>query len=404
MPALNSHEFSRVLSDQAEQFGEKELEELRMAVGGHYLSAVFLRNLLTSGKHVNLRDIKEEGAASAQKWLVGEVIKNIGDSEKTVLSCVSIFDYEFDLEEAQAAVEEQVFSPFVYLDALCDVGVAHFDGASYHIHETVQPLVYATLAESRRKRLHEKVEKYYRKSLEAQGSKEKGYPYDLIMKWGRHVERLAHCAMYTGRVKEILGLANEQIDAIWSVQRFGSPFNFVDEDDGPGDVTEGDWFRDLVARGFVGKRDGALESTMETFDLLFVIYLCRNRGVSGDLGYISDFRPNIAYAEQGLCCPWEHCIEFMPFPPRSKQEIIEHKKHLQQMFDKDAYADRSPEDVAFLRGMLEAPIPGDAVDRDVDPLQYGGCPIFGHCCPGGHLQAKFCAAQEEADDKAASCP
>ena len=149
-----------------------------------------------------------------------------------------------------------------------------------------------------------------------------------------------------------------------------------------------------------------MNSVMNIFDILFVIYLCGDRGVSGHLGYIADFRPNIAFKEQGLLCAWEHCIEFMPFPPQSKQGYIGHKRHLQEMFDKDAYADKSPEAIAFLRRMLEYPIAADAVDGDVDPLEHGGCPIFGHCCPGGALQAKICAGEgkEGESDKLGSSP
>ena len=226
MPALDSDEFSRILGEEVEQFGEEELEELRMAVGGHYLSTVFLCNILRSGKHLNLRDLKEEGSASAQKWLVGEIIRNLGNEERTVLSCVSIFDYKFDLDEVQSVVEEQVFSPFVCLNVLCDVGVVRFDGAGYYVHETVQPLVYTTLAENTRKRVHERAQKHYRKYLEERGDEEKGYPSDLITKWGRHVERLSECGVYVGRAKEIIGLSNEQIDAIWSIQRFGLTIQF----------------------------------------------------------------------------------------------------------------------------------------------------------------------------------
>ncbi|WP_284945636.1 hypothetical protein [Acidisoma cladoniae] len=175
-----------------------------------------------------------------------------------------------------------------------------------------------------------------------------------------------------------------------------------DDNDKPVDVLEMGWFHSLVETGFIGKKDGKLQCIVDTFDLLFVIYLCNDRDISGSVGYIPDFRPNMAFAEQGLVCPWEHCIEFMPLPPRSKQQIVEHKKHLQEMFDKDAYAHKTPEDIAFLRGMLEDPIPEDAIDGDVDPLEYGGCPIFGHCCPGGVLQAKLCAEQEKVDDEETS--
>ena len=51
------------------------------------------------------------------------------------------------------------------------------------------------------------------------------------------------------------------------------------------------------------------------------------------VGYSTDLTKNEDYAEQGLLCEWEHCIENMPLP-----------------------TDRS------------------------SPLS---CRVFGHCCPGG---------------------
>ncbi|WP_284945631.1 dsDNA nuclease domain-containing protein [Acidisoma cladoniae] len=199
MPGLDADGFSQVLGDQGKRFDDQEIEELRSAVGGHYLSTVFLRRLLQAGRNLELQDIKLRGAAGARKWLVGEVIKNLGTDERTVLSCVSVFDYGFDLNEAQIVVGERVFSPLVSLDILSNAGVTRFDGVAFYLHETVQPLVYATLADDARRLLHKKLEAHYRECLEKQGSKEEGYPSDKIMKWGQHVEKLADCGFYRER-------------------------------------------------------------------------------------------------------------------------------------------------------------------------------------------------------------
>ena len=177
-----------------------------------------------------------------------------------------------------------------------------------------------------------------------------------------------------------LSLQDQQLDAIWSVQRFGFPFTSSTRmRKNPAIFARWTGSYAFLEMGFVQRNKKGLPATIDTFDLLFVICLCKDRWNLGHVGYIPDFRPNLAFAEQDLICPWEHCIEFMPFPPQSKEGILQHKVHLQKMFDMGAYADKSDKEIAMLRQMLEDPIPEDAVEGDVDPLDYGGCPIFGHC-------------------------
>ncbi|MCB2228534.1 MAG: hypothetical protein KQH53_17795 [Desulfarculaceae bacterium] len=60
------------------------------------------------------------------------------------------------------------------------------------------------------------------------------------------------------------------------------------------------------------------------------------------LGYSNDFTPLKNHQKYGIACPWEHCIENMPFD----------------------------------RGEAE-------------------CPIFGHVCPGGEGQASICSEEIE---------
>ncbi len=60
-------------------------------------------------------------------------------------------------------------------------------------------------------------------------------------------------------------------------------------------------------------------------------------------GYPKDIRPNPKWREQGFICRFEHCIELMP---------------------------------------LQA--------------AFGACPIFGHKCPGGEKDVKWCEENEDA--------
>jgi hypothetical protein len=62
---------------------------------------------------------------------------------------------------------------------------------------------------------------------------------------------------------------------------------------------------------------------------------------SCSVGYSNDFTCNNEYEEMGLCCPYEHCIE-------------------------NCSTDTAP----------------------------SSCPVFGHQCPGGALQAVACSSDE----------
>lgn len=62
-----------------------------------------------------------------------------------------------------------------------------------------------------------------------------------------------------------------------------------------------------------------------------IIDLAEELNRTFSIGYSIDFSPNLDYAEHGLICEWEHCIEWMPL---------------------------------------------------TEPTEYS-CPVFGHNCPGG---------------------
>jgi hypothetical protein len=63
---------------------------------------------------------------------------------------------------------------------------------------------------------------------------------------------------------------------------------------------------------------------------------------SMSLGYSLDFLPNSDWEQQGLICPYEHCIEHMPLPEKTTEV---------------------------------------------------SCPVFGHDCPGGPLEVGICTAE-----------
>ena len=78
-----------------------------------------------------------------------------------------------------------------------------------------------------------------------------------------------------------------------------------------------------------------------------IIELAEKLNESFSIGYSINFNPNPEYQEQGLVCPWEHCIEQSPLHPDNSESV---------------------------------------------------CPIFDHDCPGGVEQAKVCQKMDAKSD------
>ena len=114
--------------------------------------------------------------------------------------------------------------------------------------------------------------------------------------------------------KEVL--RNEQIEAIRQIQKLCN----------------------LAVHGYEVSKDDAEQ----------IIELAEKLNESFSIGYSINFNPNPDYEEQGLMCPWQHCIEQTPLRPENSET---------------------------------------------------SCPIFGHDCPGGIEQVKVCQKMNDDSDK-----
>lgn len=129
-------------------------------------------------------------------------------------------------------------------------------------------------------------------------------------------------------------------------------------------------------------------------------------------GYVPDRRYNERYDEQGLNCPYEHCIETMPLHEEEKKEAVKRgmlvdlredpafsimdKKRIMQIpqeepelyreirkiLDKKGIKDNEcwfmPDLNSYFREFRDAP---------------NSCRLYGHQCPGGKKQVDECASK-----------
>ena len=229
-------------------------------------------------------------------------------------------------------------------------------------------------------------------------NKEKGEVlYEDVFKWGYHIEKLNDGENISIICIKLLKLNEKCLDALWAIERFGFPFSFNQ----PNLKIANDIVKSLTKAGLIeknannnikycGTKKRLILKGFDFFDSCFLHHLCLTRGISNHLGYIEIFEPNGSFEIQGIICPWEHCIEYMPLPPITKAEHETHLKFIQEQFDRNAYDDKPLEIREMLWNELQSGVPEDAPDYPDNELEAAKCPIFGHCCPAGKEQASLC--------------
>jgi hypothetical protein len=64
-----------------------------------------------------------------------------------------------------------------------------------------------------------------------------------------------------------------------------------------------------------------LSGVADTGDAHRLIALADTLNLSFPLGYSPNFEPNSNFADEGLICEYEHCIENMPLPEISRSDL-----------------------------------------------------------------------------------
>jgi len=127
------------------------------------------------------------------------------------------------------------------------------------------------------------------------------------------------------------------------------------------------------------------------------------------IGYVPDKRYNENFKEQGLTCPYEHCIETMPLHEDEEKEAVKKGMIIDlrndpafEIMDKDRIREipkEKPEIYNKIRKVLDKEGITDEecwfypdLNSYVEKYGYSSkaCRLYGHECPGGEKQVKEC--------------
>jgi len=395
-----------ILKELSPEVSSSEFTAFHKSTGGHPISIVFLKQLLDS-EDINVNDVerlKLMSIENSRKWLFDRVFSILPPTEQEALLSLSIFEYPFTEIEA-----EQIFKATIKLTYLFSClkkkNIITIIQDKYYIHDSIRSLVGDMQPTNSRDIAHLKMAKYYRDFLEKEYASKGEVLYKDIHKWGYHLENV-DTEDLTPEQKRLLELDNQYLDALWAIQRFGYPFAYSDHTLKQAKRV----IQYLLDNNYIAKNKDKFKKYIGTirkyilintdfFDSCFLHYLCISRGISYHLGYIKTFEPNYAYEVQGITCPWEHCIEYYPLPPITKDQYVDRIKFLKEMFAKGAYDEKTEEVRTSLLAEIEQGIPEDVPEIPPTELIESSCPIFGHCCPAGKNQAMACSSVDETLDE-----
>ena len=398
---FNDEDAQEIFSGSIEVFSQQNIIDFNMATGGYPLSIFFLKELLSNNDITKneLLKLKELSIVNSNKWLLHKTYENLSKEEQDIILAASIFNYPF-LEIEIEQIIETISRPKYLLDKLVKKNIIIYIENKYFVHDSISILLHDILVNNVKKQYHTQLTNHYRLFMEDSYKKGKSVLYTDIMKWGYHLE---NSNILSKEQVKIVSLEPKYIDALWAIMRFGFPFAYSDTNC----IEAYNITRDLRKLKFIKKnyfkhnsyisvKKKYILNKINYFDKLFIEYLCLSREISNHLGYISIFEQNEAFANQGLFCHWEHCVEYMPLPPlkKTKSEYEERINFLKQMFDSGAY-DEKPEEVRnMLLEEMARGIPGDVPDVIEQDEKKEGCPIFGHYCPGGKEKAAYCRSMD----------
>lgn len=386
-----------------EHYHEEDFSIFYKLVGGYPVSINFLRELLSEDSIdiEELTELQELTLAESNKHLFQKVFTTLAKEEQEIALSASIFGYPFKKEEISQILKTQL-NPKYILEHLKKKNIILEKSGYYDIHDSIRTLLIDILSKDRKKDLHQIMANFYMTYMKKQFEKFNEVLYDDIFRWGYHLEFLENSEIISPNCSELLRLNDEQLDALWAIERFGYPFAYND----PELEVSISIIEELKNKNLItSNNDDSIKymytvkefilNNFDFFDSCFLHHLCITRDISNHLGYIERFEPNDAFIKQGIICHWEHCIEYMPLPQLTKKDYENRITFLKEMFLKGAYDDKPEELRNRFLDEIAIGIPEDAPDEPDIELEECRCPIFGHCCPGGKEQSAYCREMEE---------
>jgi hypothetical protein len=269
------------------------------------------------------------------------------------------------------------------------------------LHDSIRPLAYDLLLKDTADEYHDRLASHYLALMKVQGRL-----FELINKWGSHVARCEK--LQSDYMKAINSLKPHEVFSLWGVYYAGFPFSFSDAD-------FADQLKNIeffIQNGLVGVSMNydysqrtfniaapprVLSVSGDEWDSAFLWYIAERDTPASHMGYIDVNEPNFSWQlQRHTMCPWEHRIEYEPLMPYD-----ESPSDMRNWFaDVAKGGELSWRGREANEGVLQE-LRALSLLKDVGPddlrlrAAVGACPIFGHCCPGGTIQASICRKAED---------
>lgn len=376
-----------------------ELNELVDSVAGHPLSiTLYCQFVIHDGDNRDFAELSIKTVEAAQTHILNRTIQQLSNEHRNTVLRLSVIPYSFspDWIDGYLTTGDSTKLALIWLEQR---SLLTYDGKEYTVHDLIRSTCLAILSSKEVSRYHSDLAGLLGMHLTQKYGDQ--ILYEDGFRWAYHLEKSAGAGFISGIPQRLLALDDNELEALWAIDRYGYPFDHVSEDLSYSESL----VAKLVDNGMVipcmDQSDEPNERlyrtnhlTDDALDHTFLVYLNISRGISGHMGYIDKSEPNYAFEEQvHVVCVWEHRIELMPLPPLTKEQVASHIEFLRSQFAAGAYEDKSQEQRALLAARIEAGVPEDIPDTPDEEMEAARCPIFGHCCPGGPSQASACSTQ-----------
>ncbi|WP_129351217.1 nSTAND3 domain-containing NTPase [Solidesulfovibrio carbinolicus] len=400
--SLSEDEVNGLLRSSDITLTDENIAILMQATGGYPLAVkLFCQLYHVNGEKKTLSTLAHETGESAQDFLLSNVINTLSENEKKIVYQLSLTEYEFTHDDMHW-LGDGANPVKVLLKSLHSKCLLQYNKLFYSVHDTIKLFCSRMMTCKEKEKIHEVFAHGWRDNIISTQTREgnSAIYYSMGFKWAFHIENAPYSSESSGIIQKLLKLSNADLAALWAVERFGYPFDFITADLSYAKERLRSLSGDsLIKKVKANKSDGdqrrykLIGFSSDFFDSVFLTYLCITRGISNHLGYIDIHRFNYALKMQcNIMCPWEHCIELYPLPQSSREEQEAHIEFIKKQFADGAYDDKSPEDIAFLKSIIENGVQDDLPEEEQIKRIKLRCPIFGHCCPGGEEQAALCVS------------
>jgi hypothetical protein len=382
-------------------FSLDDIQYIYESTKGHPISILFLKNLLIDDHLANkdLEELKKQSIEYARDWIIKKSINLLSDNEKETITTLSIFENDFSEFEAEQIIKSTLKPKYLF-EELIKKGFITFNDGSYSIHASIKEIAKDMLSNSKKLESYNSLFSFHNNNRDQFFPIDSELSFERFMEWGKYLERVKNLSPIEDTLEKIFALDNFLIDGLWAIERYGYPFEYVDF----GFPFEMDNSFKFESENIINKlkilelieenkdcknvsrgdpkivKEWKIKNPTQTV-IMLITYLCHEREISHLMGYIKIFKPNLNFLRQGLICPWEHCIEYMPLNPEDEKDYIS------DMIEKLNLNTIPKETIEKVLKIINSNVSNL---NKVENLKPFSCKIFGHCCPGGKEQVKLC--------------